>query len=236
MKYKVGNKVRIKSINWYNENKDTDGFVHCGNRFFDNYMSVFCGSVVTISGIGLYGYSIQEDMHCRTWIDEMIEGLAEEISCDTNYELDRPDGYQFEDQDGNIINATKIVLTKKNEYPKTYEECCKVLGIQSDWHLTLELDNPATIDLCVNKEFDYVYKLEAFRKLQICRDAYWKIDGDWKEKAMHYVIHSTLLDEVVKITIPNCIANYLLDFPTEEMRDAFYDNFKELINECKELL
>ena len=28
----------------------------------------------------------------------------------------------------------------------------------------------------------------------------------------------------------------ILEFPTEEMRDAFYENFKELINECKELL
>ena len=27
-----------------------------------------------------------------------------------------------------------------------------------------------------------------------------------------------------------------LSFPTEEMRDAFYENFKELIKSCKELL
>ena len=30
--------------------------------------------------------------------------------------------------------------------------------------------------------------------------------------------------------------NKVLDFPTREMRDAFKDNFKKLINECKELL
>ena len=30
--------------------------------------------------------------------------------------------------------------------------------------------------------------------------------------------------------------NKILAFPTEEMRDAFYDNFKELIETCKELL
>lgn len=30
--------------------------------------------------------------------------------------------------------------------------------------------------------------------------------------------------------------NTLLAFPTEEMRDAFYENFKELIEECKEFL
>lgn len=72
-KYKIGDKVLIKDFNWYNKNKDVDGFVHCGDRVFDNYMSVFCESIVTIGGIGLYGYSIQEDIQCRTWTDEMIE-------------------------------------------------------------------------------------------------------------------------------------------------------------------
>ena len=30
--------------------------------------------------------------------------------------------------------------------------------------------------------------------------------------------------------------NAILTFPTEEMRNAFYENFKELIEICKELL
>jgi hypothetical protein len=30
--------------------------------------------------------------------------------------------------------------------------------------------------------------------------------------------------------------HFILAFPTEEMRDAFYENFKYLIEECKELL
>ena len=76
MKYKIGDKVKIKSIDWYNQNKDENGFVHCGDRIFDDYMSVFCGSVVTICGVSPYGYDIREDMHCITWTDDMIEGLA----------------------------------------------------------------------------------------------------------------------------------------------------------------
>ena len=78
MKYKVGDKVNVKSIDWYNENKDGDGFVHCGDKFFDNYMSIFCGSVVTIGGEYLYcGYDVREDIHCRIWTDEMFEGIAD---------------------------------------------------------------------------------------------------------------------------------------------------------------
>jgi hypothetical protein len=30
--------------------------------------------------------------------------------------------------------------------------------------------------------------------------------------------------------------NHILSFPTEEMRDTFYKNFKNLIEQCKELL
>ena len=149
---------------------------------------------------------------------------------------DLPDGYEFQDKDGNIINTSVIKLVKKQpQYPKTYEECCEVLG--SDPSRIIVLSNRKDI---IHEENKHCYEMYNLYQLLICRDAYWKIAGDWKEKrkekAMHYVICSTLLGEVVKNTMPNCIANYLLDFPTAEMRDAFYENFKELIEQCKELL
>lgn len=79
MRFNVGDKVKVKSFDWYNENKDVDGFVHCGDRVFDDYMSVFCGSVVTIDGVCPYnGYDVREDMQCRIWTDEMIECKVEE--------------------------------------------------------------------------------------------------------------------------------------------------------------
>ena len=77
MEYKIGDKVRIKSFDWYIQNKDEDGFVHCGDKVFDDYMSVFCGSIVTIGEIFHIGYDIEEDMQCRTWNEDMFEGLVE---------------------------------------------------------------------------------------------------------------------------------------------------------------
>ena len=154
--------------------------------------------------------------------EESIEEKLEQIT------LDIPDGYEF----FGINDNNKVVLTKQTQYPKTYEECCDVLNIAYPYF--------DAVDYCICASS---YKNELFgklKKLLICRDAYWKIAGGWeekrKEKAMHYVIYSTLLGEVVKDTMPNCIANYLLDFPTEEMRDAFFENFTELIENCKELL
>ena len=38
-------------------------------------------------------------------------------------------------------------------------------------------------------------------------------------------------DKTVKV-----VWNSILSFPTEEMRDEFYNNFKDLIEQCKELL
>ena len=151
----------------------------------------------------------------------------------TNDGLELPIGYVFKDENGNVINATKIVLEKKKkEYPKTYEECCKV------------------IDYALEGETIIGYKaslLRSLQKLLICRDAYWKIAGeeigldkpwepDWDDDEwpdMYYISWSGKYLDKEK-GYPCC--NMILIFPTEEMRDAFYENFKELIEQCKELL
>jgi hypothetical protein len=119
---------------------------------------------------------------------------------------------------------------KKKEYPKSYDECCKVLGI---------------ID---KREFWHGYRsvqLKIFQKLLICRDAYWTIYGeenglgkpwkpDWKDGTQKkYGIYNNSCD-IQKGDWH--FARAILAFPTEEMRDAFYENFKELIESVKELL
>ena len=145
-----------------------------------------------------------------------------------------------------VAKRMREFLTPKPKYPKTYEECCKVLNIQSDWHLTFELNNSTSCDLCVNNEFDYVCRLEAFRKLLICRDAYWKITGeemglgkpwepDWDTNENELFVIANYNGTIVK-TGWYYVYTKTLVFPTEEMRNAFYENFKELIEQCKELL
>lgn len=72
MKYKVGDKVRVKSIYWYNSNKDSAGYVHCGNDSFILDMSEMCGKEVTIEKILSSGkYNIKE--FGWNWTNEMFE-------------------------------------------------------------------------------------------------------------------------------------------------------------------
>lgn len=161
-------------------------------------------------------------------------GLVDKFSSRWVNEFNLPEGYIFKDESGNIINATKIVLEKKKkEYPKTYEGCCKVLGYSGNYNMILTTD----VD---NKLFNALYRLK------VCRDAYWKIAGEemglgkpWKpdwtdQESLKYCI--TSIKDQVEASKRYYIMNTILAFPTEEMRDAFYENFKSEIESCNELL
>jgi hypothetical protein len=130
-----------------------------------------------------------------------------------------------------ILNSNEVILRdKKPKYPKTYEECCKILNT------------------CCTMPSRPGYKQGLFSKFQeliICRDAYWKFLTDWWEYPEGW--KPNFKDGTMKYTI-ECHANIIIDcgndmtqnvilvFPTKEMRDAFYENFKDLIEECKVFL
>lgn len=160
-----------------------------------------------------------------------------------------PEGYQFVDENGNVINATKIVLEKKrNEYPKTYEECCKVMGVNhtNDLDICEHCDYKTEITYY---EDNLLERIEALYRLIICRDAYWKIAGEEKKLGEPWkpdydsgvnkygiICMNGVVQESNPTTNWERHLNKVLDFPTEEMRAAFYVNFKDLIEFCKELL
>ena len=79
MKYKVGDCVRIKSLDWYNENKNECGDIQFENnphwRFVKD-MSENCGKTSTITAVSETAYRLENILW--NWTDEMIEGLAEE--------------------------------------------------------------------------------------------------------------------------------------------------------------
>ena len=67
----------------------------------------------------------------------------------------------------------------------------------------------------------------------------WKPNWENSEERRYSIVNiggdinlpeTTLTKWILKVT------NKILVFPTEEIRDTFYENFKELIEQCKELL
>ena len=76
MKYKAGDKVKIKSLEWYKENKDDIGIVECGEYVFGGEMREYCGKVLTINEVNLDLYEMCEDGSDFAWTDEMIECLV----------------------------------------------------------------------------------------------------------------------------------------------------------------
>ena len=150
--------------------------------------------------------------------------------------VDIPKGYEFVglDDDNHQVVFEKISC----QYPKTYDECCEISKVQYE-EVYLE---PS--DIATKYERDLERLLLRFRELIICRDTYWKIAGEqmglgkpwepkWEIDNIKYSI--IVVDNEIRIG-DNEEIQRLLVLPNEEMRDAFLNNFKVLIESCKELL
>lgn len=78
MKYKVGDRVRIHSLDYLQKNhkEDAGGFRNYNAyvTYINDDMLHFCSKIVTISNECSSGYNIIEDSSCWTWDDWMIEG------------------------------------------------------------------------------------------------------------------------------------------------------------------
>lgn len=77
MKYKIGDKIKIKSIDWYNHQvKDKDGDIPISSvnyTYFTKEMSNFCGKEAKIVGVSDNYYTLDIDKGVFEWIDVMFE-------------------------------------------------------------------------------------------------------------------------------------------------------------------
>ena len=76
MKHKVGEVVRIKSLDWYNENKD--GEIASKTPKFADVMTEYCGMQAKIVSISGHIYKIDIDCGLWNWCDYMFEEGCEE--------------------------------------------------------------------------------------------------------------------------------------------------------------
>lgn len=105
MKHKVGDKVRVKSLDWYNANKNQIGQIQCLSNVFVEGMSKLCGKLVTINSITKHGYYIDEYKY--NWSDDMFE---EDMNNEIRIEV--PEGYCI-DEENSTFECIKF--KKKSE-------------------------------------------------------------------------------------------------------------------------
>ena len=151
---------------------------------------------------------------------------------ENKHEIVATDGYEIKEENGKFY-----AVKKKPQYPKTYEECCEILELSWNEHFGFIKAND-----CFTDEENKI--IEFFIKLKRCRDAYWKLSGeqmglgkpwepDWVDSNDKFIIQTFQNEVGYWCTVST---SRLLAFPTREMRDAFHENFKDLIETCKELL
>lgn len=109
VKYNVGDRVLVKSLEWYNENKKADGAVNVPQSFVMG-MCGYCGRVVTIVHKGWDYYYIREDSSNYAWSDEMFEDLAD-ASCICEL----------------FAKTGDLTLL-----PSSVERCAAILGVKSE--------------------------------------------------------------------------------------------------------
>ena len=232
--YKVGDKVKYKYDNttyfirkmfWKNDKI----FYELSDEVHSDGCSIPDTLIFDVDAVKLQPYKEQEPMNIPETMKQITD-IAENF-----IKIDIPKGYEFfgVDDDNQQVVFEKIGC----QYPKTYEECCDVLKIEYPYFRTEEDGISAST---------YKNKLIGnLKQLFICRDAYWKLAGeemglgkpwkpDWNDVCDKYTIYLVYGNEIWRDT--GQTIGTLLAFPTAEMRDTFYENFKDLINECKELL
>lgn len=140
-------------------------------------------------------------------------------------------------------NGKYFVVKKQPQYPKTYKECCEVLMGKTDFQdfelvLTKLSINQAQSGINIFSPVPpHITLINNFYKLLICRDAYWRMAGDWKYDVNKIEDYFLIVNKCGRIVKEHYMSfNHILAFPTAEMRDTFFKNFKDLIEICKELL
>ena len=156
-------------------------------------------------------------------------------NCDLDeVEIVLGDKFELKIEDGKYY-----AVRKKLTYPKTYNECYSILN-------DFNFPNPEKYDFefdwrCKINDKDYGKLMQSFIKLFICRNAYWKIAGEQMGLGKPWEPKSTEMSHAIVCRddgdfLLHRRTRAILIFPTEEMRDAFYENFKKEIEQCKELL
>ena len=109
-KYKVGDKVRVKSLDWYNSNKDENGDIASGCTSFLKVMPAYCEKECEVSHVYPNGaYSLKGNEWL--WEDWMFE---EELSTKEQQVIEQLEHIQTELDKYQLVNKCQTIEALEN--------------------------------------------------------------------------------------------------------------------------
>ena len=153
-----------------------------------------------------------------------------------------PEGYEIDRENSTFEN---IVFKKvENELPKSWEDLYEVGGWFVDFHSDVVTSGSMHTGDSVKNRFPTKEEAKACIALaQLCQLGDRYNDGwrpDWENRAQNKFIicihpdNKIIFDKISANT--HAISRHLLTFKTEELRNEFLENFRDLIETAKPLL
>ena len=123
MKYKIGDKVRVR--------KDLKFNLNYGDDVFVTGMEKFKGKIVTINHITNEKYCIMEDKNKYSWTDEMFEGLYQFTKSD----LRRGDIVIDEEGNTSVFDGEELIgatadIDYLDEFLESDSEGCSIVKVE----------------------------------------------------------------------------------------------------------
>lgn len=179
--------------------------------------------------------TIRENVDLPLWVDREASASEKELFIEKLNEQ----GYIYDPND------PRVIYKKEKELPKTWEEFCKNNPIKPNeffvsTHSNIgqygsPQDRDCVIDANSLPSKEYAEAMLALCKLIQLRDCYndgWK--PDWNSVSNYYycIFYNRGNIELFVRSTWSCV----LAFKSRELRDEFYNNFKDLIKQAKLLL
>ena len=129
MKYKVGDKVKVKSLEWHDAMiKDNSGCIRYNKESFVGSMKKHCGKEAVVVALGKDYYSLDIDRGLWSWYDWALED---------EFEVQKD-----KDLIPNVLNAESL------EEKRFHAACCAMNGI-----LSTEYSKPIPNDKIVQMSY-----------------------------------------------------------------------------------
>ena len=142
----------------------------------------------------------------------------EEVKKMKQFKIEVPEGYEIDKEQSDLSEGV-VKFKKVDELPSSVDDV--------DWSVYCPCESDFTKK--------YKYKLEDLDTLLILRDiynGYWKPDWHDNDNTSFSIVY----DQYKVVGSFSFTSNNVLHFKTMELRDKFLENFRDLIEECKELI